>query len=382
MSKARYPPSFKRHLEQADTTDGYPTRQERPIGFRIPERELTASEFVIHELYDITSRYDDGLEAQMDALLRLGLERFGLDIGIVSLIVGDTYEVVAAVAPDGVALAPGDTFPLGDTYCSVTIESTGPVGFERAGESDFATHPAYGIFKLEAYIGLPLRVGGELYGTLNFSSAAVRERTFEPADLDALRLMGSWLSTEIGRREMEEQLLEAQRNLEHLVRTDPLTDLANRRGLEIALQGFSRRHTLDGTALSCVLVDIDDFKGVNDVHGHAVGDRVIRAVADSFRSCLRPGDVAGRVGGDEFMAVLPGATPKQAGAVAHRVVEAVRRLAIERAGEEIPVTVSIGVAGVESHLTSVTDLLLHTQELLRHSKAAGKDSVTMEEVSA
>ncbi len=352
------------------------------MGFTIPDRDLTPSECVIHRLYDIASRYDEGLPAQMEGLLRLGLERFGLDIGIVSLIVEDTYEVVAAVAPEGVALGPGDTFELGNTYCSVTIGSTGPVGFECAAESEFATHPAYGIFKLEAYIGLPIHVNGELYGTLNFSSAAARERSFEAADLDALRLMGSWLSTEIGRRETEEQLVAAQRNLENLVRTDPLTDLANRRGLEMALKGFSRRCSLDGTSLSCVLVDIDDFKQVNDQFGHAAGDRVIQAVARCLRTSLRPGDVAARVGGDEFMAVLPGATAEQAGAVATRVGHAVRRLSVQADAGPIPVTVSIGVAGVESHITSVTELLSQTQELLRESKAAGKDSVTLDEIRA
>lgn len=352
------------------------------MGFPVPERELTPSELVIHRLYDITSRYDDGLSEQMAGLLRLGLERFELDIGIVSLIVGDTYEVVAAVAPGGVALGPGDTFELGNTYCSVTVESSGPVGFECAAESEFATHPAYGIFKLEAYIGLSIHVDGALYGTLNFSSAAVRERTFEPADLDALRLMGSWLSTEIGRRETEERLAEARRNLENLVRTDPLTDLANRRGLETALKGFSRRCALDGESLSCVLVDIDDFKEVNDEHGHSAGDRVIQAVADCLRTSLRPGDVAARVGGDEFMAVLPGATAEQAGTVARRVGEAVRRLSIRADEGMVPVTVSIGVAGVESHIATVTELLAQTQELLQHSKSSGKDAVTMEEVPA
>ena len=339
-------------------------------------REKTPSEMVIHRLYEITSHYDAGFEQQMMELLQLGLDRFELDIGIVSHIQGETYEVVAAVAPAGVQLGKGDTFEFAETYCSVTVGADGPVGFERAGETSFASHPAYGIFKLESYIGIPLYKGPEFFGTLNFSSAAARERKFEEVDLDSLKLMGSWLSTELLRRQMEEDLYEAQRHLEHLVRTDPLTELENRRGVADRLEGVTRRSALNGEPVSCVLVDIDDFKSVNDRFGHSTGDRIIRAVADMIRASLRPGDLAGRVGGDEFVAVLAGASEREALQVAERIGKAVRSLEVTEEGQRVPITVSIGVTQISSQITSVTEVLAQTQKLLSESKKSGKNRVT------
>ena len=329
----------------------------------VTARQLTPSELVIHTLYEITSHYDAGFERQVEELIRLGLECFDLDIGIVSRVEDDEYQVVSAVAPKGVRLEKGDTFPLGDTYCSITLAANGPVGFECAGESTYAGHPAYGIFKLESYIGIPIEVSGRVRGTLNFSSASVRARKFDQTDVDCLRLMGSWLSTEIRRRELEDELREAHGRREQLVRTDPLTELANRRGLEASLQRLTRRSAFDDRAVSCVLIDIDDFKDVNDAFGHAVGDRVIRAVADQVRACVRPGDVAARVGGDEFVAVID-ASPTEAEAIARRIAAAVDGLELEDVTEVTP--------GTER----VTEVLEQAQSLLRDSKRAGKNTVT------
>ena len=338
-------------------------------------RQRSPSELVIHTLYEITSHYDAGFESQVQELIQLGLDCFGLDIGIVSRIEDDEYEVVSAVAPKGVRLEKGDTFPLGDTYCSITLAADGPVGFECAGESTYAGPPAYGLFKLESYIGIPARVGARARGTLHFPRADARARKFDQVDVDCLRLMESWLSTESRRQELEDELREAHGRLEQLVRTDPLTELANRRGLEASLQRLTRRSAFDDRAVSCVLIDIDDFKDVNDTFGHAAGDRVIRAVADQVRSCLRPGDVAARVGGDEFVAVID-ASPAEAEAIARRIAAAVDEMELEDEGRVVTVSVSIGVSEVAPETERVTELLEQAQSLLRDSKRAGKNTVT------
>lgn len=340
------------------------------------ERPLSDSEMVIHRLYEITSRYQDGFAEQVREMLRLGLSRFELDIGIVSRVDGTTYEVVEAVVPDGTGLKAGDRFELGATYCSAAIEARGPVGFEHVAKSEMATHPAYAAFGLESYIGTPITVGGEIFGTLNFSSPMMRERAFRDVDVDCLMLMERWVATELERRDMERRLEQALGDLERLVRTDPLTELANRRGLVDALDKFARRSKRTGQLLSCILLDIDDFKSVNDRFGHSVGDRVIRAVADELHRALRPGDVAGRVGGDEFLAVLPGATVEQARAVGERVRDAVRRLGDEELADVGPVTVSIGAAAVSESTRTVTDIMSQVEAHLMASKTDGKDRVT------
>ena len=340
-------------------------------------RKLTHSEMVIHRLYGITSRYDAGFDQQVEDLLRLGLDRFDLDIGIVSHVHDDMYEVIATVVPDGVELSVGDRFPLANTYCSVTVEADGPVGFEHAAESSWATHPAYSAFRLEAYIGVPIYRGAEFYGTLNFSSAAPRARSFEEVDLDSLKLMGGWLSTELKRRKTEAELDAVRQELEGLVRTDPLTELLNRRGVRETFERHAERSGFEGSPLSCVLVDIDDFKTVNDQYGHSTGDRVIRAVAKRVRDSLRPTDVAGRIGGDEFLAVLPKASIHDAKIVAERIARDVSELQIVVDHRAIPITVSIGVARLPIGVTTITDVLAHIEDLLKESKRRGKNTVTV-----
>jgi diguanylate cyclase (GGDEF)-like protein len=133
----------------------------------------------------------------------------------------------------------------------------------------------------------------------------------------------------------------AERELARAALTDALTGLANRRGGEAAIRRELARAARSGVPLAFLLVDIDHFKRVNDVHGHATGDRVIRAVALVLAAALRTTDVPARWGGEEFLALLPDADAAAACRIAERV-----RAAVE-ATEAAPglfVTVSIGVA--------------------------------------
>ena len=339
-------------------------------------RERSDSEMVIHGLCEITSRYDFGFERQVREFLELGRDRFDLDVGILARVQGSRFELVEVSVPAGIPLEKGDRFDLPDTYCSTTVRSNVPVCVRGLGDSDRVRPPSFGMYQPESYIGIPIQVKGRFFGTLSFSSAEPRLRPFERADVECLRLMQSWLVTELQRRGMESELLETRRHLEHLVRTDPLTELANRRGVVETLRSYSRRSSFGEAALSCALVDIDDFKSVNDLFGHSTGDRVIRAVADSVRDSIRPSDVAGRIGGDEFLAILPGASVYEAQGVAERIGESIRRLDLRTSCGRLPVTVSIGVAEVPTGISSVTDVLAATEALLRRSKLGGKNMVS------
>lgn len=176
-------------------------------------------ERVIRTLYRITSNYAAGFEAQVHELLELGRTRFDLDIGILARIERDTYTVVHTVVPSHVDLNPGDTFSLANTYCSLTLEAGGPIGFEHVGQTTLRSHPAYIGFQLESYVGVPLLVDGEPYGTLNFSSADPRPRKFDAADLDAVQLMATWIGAEIRRRRSESEIRDAITKLDRTERT-------------------------------------------------------------------------------------------------------------------------------------------------------------------
>ncbi|GAA2529067.1 GGDEF domain-containing protein [Pilimelia columellifera] len=122
--------------------------------------------------------------------------------------------------------------------------------------------------------------------------------------------------------------------------TDQLTGVANRRGFDQVVASLAKQSgRAAGQPIAALAIDLDKFKPINDLQGHAAGDAALRAVARVLAGCVRDGDLVARVGGDEFAALLPGVHPAAAAAVAQRMVDAVR------AAPDCPVTLSIGVAG-------------------------------------
>jgi diguanylate cyclase (GGDEF)-like protein/PAS domain S-box-containing protein len=175
---------------------------------RKAEEQLSRSEQSLHEFYNISSSVHQDFDTRLERLLKLGCQRFDMDIGILSNINGDDYKVVEAVSPDN-GLEKGTIFPLGKTYCQITIDTEEPVSYIHMAESDMQTHPAYVEFKLEAYIGTRILVDDELYGTLNFSSPTPHEREFTQGEMDFLQLMGVWVGTELLRQRSETKLEQA-----------------------------------------------------------------------------------------------------------------------------------------------------------------------------
>ncbi|WFU48726.1 GGDEF domain-containing protein [Sinorhizobium terangae] len=125
-----------------------------------------------------------------------------------------------------------------------------------------------------------------------------------------------------------------------------------------------------------MMIDIDHFKGINDTHGHAVGDRVLQVVARTIRANLRAGDLFGRLGGEEFAIVLVRQSPQDARAVAERVLHAVRSVTVDlEHGERLDVTASIGIATSMPPEMELAHLLSEADAALYGAKAAGRDRV-------
>jgi diguanylate cyclase (GGDEF)-like protein len=125
---------------------------------------------------------------------------------------------------------------------------------------------------------------------------------------------------------------------------DPLTGLPNRRAFEEALAREVARARRSGAALGLVTLDVDHFKRVNDVHGHAAGDSVLRVVARRMASVAREGDLVARIGGEEFAAVLPGADLDATAEAAERIRAKVGEASVDVSSAKLAVTVSAGAA--------------------------------------
>lgn len=169
-------------------------------------------------LKSIVSQSTSDLDEQLYVALRSTCELLGLEIGIISRINGDTYSI-EHFFPDGVGLFKGQQFELGNTYCSITLSSSGAFSIPHMGESEYKMHPCYEAFHLESYIGIPFDVNGKQYGTINFSSSVPKEDGFSKADSDLMTLLGQWVGSTIQRKQLEIEL-EHEKELYRLLSTN------------------------------------------------------------------------------------------------------------------------------------------------------------------
>jgi diguanylate cyclase (GGDEF)-like protein/PAS domain S-box-containing protein len=155
---------------------------------------------------------------------------------------------------------------------------------------------------------------------------------------------------------------------------DPLTGLFNRRHLEERLAAEISRARRSGQPLAVAVGDLDHFKRVNDRFGHAAGDRALQAFAAALRESLRLEDVVGRLGGDEFCALLPGASAGRAAGALRRVLDKLRHTVVETQAGRFRISGSFGVAELAAGLDA-TGLLARADAALYRAKARGRGRV-------
>ncbi|MGL4612038.1 MAG: GGDEF domain-containing protein [Trueperaceae bacterium] len=173
-------------------------------------------------------------------------------------------------------------------------------------------------------------------------------------------------------RENYEQIRSDAEVAEQLALTDSLTNIYNRRGLELLLEKEIVRAERYGRDLSMILFDLDDFKRINDNYGHALGDDVLKKVADVAQAQLRKGDEVGRWGGEEFMIICPETNAEQACMVAERLRKAIANASCNR----INFTASFGIASRQRG-EMFASLYKHTDAALYAAKSAGKNCVKL-----
>jgi diguanylate cyclase (GGDEF)-like protein len=219
------------------------------------------------------------------------------------------------------------------------------------------------VYGLSGVTAAPLTVDGHVVGAIVLS-----------------RRLGAWPAATHG--VLEQAAIEASaalsratshRTAEAQASTDALTGLPNRRYFDEYVSLMARRRRA-GDAAGVLMVDIDKFKVLNDTHGHAVGDEVLRAVAAAIVTAVREDDVPARFGGEEFVVLLRNPDPSVAVEVGERIRAAVRGLDLRRYGVR-SVSVSVGVAVDDGADGSIEDLIETADRALYRAKRAGRDRV-------
>ncbi len=278
-----------------------------------------------------------------------------------------------------------DDYPMSDIQTYFARMHLAQQRFEVediSNDSFFQSHTSgLRLPEMKALAGVPLTdPNGKRFGTLCVVDP--KARTFTDAELSILDSFGRLVSNDICLRSAARYAVQDLIELEHekcdlfeLATIDPLTKALNRRAFMRFSERELARFRRDRTKLSALMLDIDHFKSVNDVHGHAVGDNVLSKMVSVAASVLRQEDLIGRLGGEEFAIVLVDSDAAAAVRVADRIRQAIKQVKFPGETGPFNVTVSIGVAEPNFIESSINDALERADGALYEAKRSGRDRV-------
>lgn len=317
---------------------------------------------------------DTPAEERFDRLTRLALKVFDVPITAITLIDRDRswFKSVQGLS---VLESVRDL-----SFCGHAILTSEPLIVPDTLEDDrFRDNPfVVGDPHIRFYAGCPLS-GPKGHHLGVFCVMDRKPRTFSDTDLENLRLMAALAREQLGITRIDQiyhRLLREQGELRTQALVDSLTRLWNRAAILEVLELELRRSAGSGEPVGVAMADLDHFKEINDTHGHPAGDVALLETARRIRSCLRPTDTAGRMGGEEFLIVLPGVD-------APRALEIVERIRLAMAGDMIltpqaalSVTLSLGVGVTpKSGRISCESILSQVDKALYTAKNAGRNCV-------
>lgn len=256
----------------------------------------------------------------------------------------------------------GLSVPWDDTLCKRALDEgrsyTGNVA-ECWGDSEAAR--ALGI---QTYVSVPVRTdSGGLYGTLCAASAT--RSPMPPHAESVLGLFAKLIGQHLERELLFMRLTQANTELATRAATDMLTGLPNRRSLDDALGRMLAQGRRDGTSVLIGFIDLDDFKQINDEHGHETGDEFLLAIATRLKATLRTSDMLARFGGDEFVVIGPGPAADASGDSPDAAAQALARRVMAGSAGEFQLSrlvidypgASVGAVAADPQVTSARDAL-------------------------
>jgi len=305
----------------------------------------------------------DDLDATLAAILAVGVEALGPSLAAIFLADPDRPGLTLAVShgmADPTELASAGDDP-GSPFAEAVANRTSTFDREATGQG--------GESSVGAYLPLIVASGGveAVLGTIAMSWPAPHELT--EADRETLSALADLAALASDRTRLASTASERSEWFERMAHTDPLTGLANERTVGRILELELARAGRQGSELSLAMFDVDDFRATNEQGGHVAGDEVLRQVAAVLAESVRLVDTVGRIGGDEFVLVAPGAA---GGMVARRVMDGIAALDAV-AGRTV--SVSAGVARFPVDGTDSESLIAAATEALTRAKGEGGGSV-------
>jgi diguanylate cyclase (GGDEF)-like protein len=316
------------------------------------------------------------IEERFERITRIARRALHAPVAAISLL-NDDKQWFKSAAGWGISELPRD-----QAICKLTVEANQIVMIgDTLADPRVAKLPIVTAApRFRAYAGHPLIDDqGSCIGT--FCVLDLKPREFAPVDRQALMDLAALVQREL----LSDQLTNAHAALtsklgmarrEALM--DPLTHLWNRRGASVLLKGAFASADQRGTPLALALLDLDNFKRINDTRGHQAGDEVLRRVASRLLSTVRGDDAICRLGGDEFLVMMADTDAAIATRVAERIRHAITDTPIPTRDGAIEVSVSVGCTVRQARDTTAVDALLErADQALMESKSAGRNRVRM-----
>ncbi|MBT3515606.1 MAG: GGDEF domain-containing protein [Nitrospina sp.] len=237
-------------------------------------------------------------------------------------------------------------------------------------EQNFSTSSYYRgadnpLFKKGYFVSIPLMIEKEIVGVLNIND--VDQDPFDVSDLDFILNLSEFIALSISNAVLYEQT-------KNLAVTDGLTGISNRQDMEKSLLSEFERSTRYNSPLSVILLDVDNFKDVNDTYGHQKGDEILIAVAFLLKKFCRSNDIAARYGGEEFLMILPQSDAQGAFNIAERVREEMMNMSFTGKESNFSVTASCGIAELNKESMKNTEQLVAVaDQALYKAKKSGRN---------
>jgi diguanylate cyclase (GGDEF)-like protein len=267
---------------------------------------------------------------------------------------------------------------LGEGIAGSVLKEGKPLVVQDVDAFGYGAAHAARNYKSKSFISYPITISGRRVAVLNVTDKK-DGGAYTDFHLSILDTLGPQMAIALDRAEWQEKAAQFQ----IMSITDPLTGLLNRRYLEERLEEEVNRSRRNGTAMSFVMLDIDDFKRYNDRNGHQAGDNALETTAQCLKSVLRSEDVAARYGGEEFSILLPQTDIDEARIIAERLRSKISSTEY-RFGREQPlgaVTVSIGVSGFTKNLDHAVAIIGAADRAMYVAKSLGKNRVHVDEES-